>query len=244
MKISKTFTLLLLITGSLLLNDCSGSDDNNDVNNNPPSIFSANTTVVGFDYATIEWTESLDSDNDLVTYAIILEGQEVANDLTALTFSFFNLESDTSYTGYVESRDGLGGTNRANFFFTTDPEVIITQIIVEEFLWPTTTNCNGVNTSLEIDAGVKVPKYIGNVTYTVSFGTLTLNNGNSTVPAVTRTWTNTNLDTFFIYDYDTANYFVWQAGAGFACSNNPAAADTRAFYASASGEVTITFTRN
>lgn len=242
MKKLKPLYILLVLISSQVLTNCSSSED--DPNNNPPSIFSANTIDVGFDYATIEWTESLDSDDDPVTYAIIFEGQEVASDLTALTFSFFQLESDTSYTGYVESSDGRGGTNRADFFFTTDPEVIITQIIVKEFERATTNACTGVTTSLEIDAGVLVKKYIGNVTYTVSFGTLTLNNGNSTIAAMTRTWTNDNLNSYYIYDYDAKNYFVWQAGAGFACSNNPNIDDTRAFYASASGEVTITLNRN
>ena len=233
---------MLIITGSILFSNC--SDSGNDDDNNAPSIFSVNTTVIGFDYAKIEWTESLDSDDDPVTYAIILEGQEVATGLTALTFSFYNLESDTLYSGYVESRDGRGGTNRADFFFTTDPEVIITQITVEEFLYPTQNNCNGVTTALEIDAGVKVPKYEGNVTYNVSFSVLTLNNGNATVAAATRSWTNSNYSTYYIYDYDENNYFVWQAGGGFACSNHPNIDETRAYYASASGEATITFTRN
>lgn len=242
MKLLKTKTFLILVVGSLFFNSCSSSDDGSD--NNSPGIFSANAVDIGFDYATIEWTESLDSDGDQVTYAIIFEGQEIASNLTAQTFSFFQLESDTSYTGYVESRDGRGGTNRADFFFTTAPEVILTQIMVEEFLRPTANACTGVTTALEISAGVIVPKYIGNVTYTVSFGTLTLNNGNSTIGAVTRTWTNDNFDSYYIYDYNNNNYFTWQAGAGFACSNNPNADDTRLFYASASGEVTITFTRN
>lgn len=243
MKILKTLTVLLVVSGSFLFNSCSSSE--NDDNNNSPSIFSANTVDIGFDYATIEWTESLDSDGDPVTYAIIFEGQEVASGLTVLTFPFYQLESETSYTGYIESRDGRGGTNRADFFFTTDPEVIITPVIVEEFLRPTSNNCSGgVTTALEISAGVLVPKQEGDVTYNVSFSTLTLNNGNSTIAAVNRTWTNSNFSSYYIYDYDAENYFVWQAGAGFACSNHPNIDDTRAFYASASGQATITFSRN
>ena len=176
---------------------------------------------------------------------MILEGQEVASGLTILTFSFYNLESETSYTGYIESRDGKGGKNRANFFFTTEAEVIITPIIIKEFLRGTSASCDGgVNTSLEIDAGVLVPKYEGNVTYNLSFSTLTLGNGSSTIAGVSRTWTTTNLDEYYIYDYDADNYFVWQTGAGFSCSNHPDVSSTRNFYASANGEATITITRN
>ncbi|WP_283636034.1 hypothetical protein [Aquaticitalea lipolytica] len=241
MKTFKSIIVLPFILISLLITNCS---PNGDDDNNPPSIFSTNTTSVGFDYAIIEWTESLDSDGDQVTYAIILEGFEVASDLTALTFPFYNLESDRLYNGYVESRDGNGGTNRADFFFRTDPEVLIIPITVEEFIRPTLNNCsNGVNTALEIDAGVIVPKYIGNVRYELSFSTLTLNNGAVTIAPASRTWTNASFSTYYIYDYDANNYFVWQAGAGFACSNHPNINDTRAYYSSASGQATITFTR-
>ena len=239
MKITNSLTLLLLITGVLLLNNCSSSDNPDD--NNAPSIFSTNTTYVGFDTATIEWTESLDSDGDTVTYAIIFEGQEVASNLTALTFSFYQLESETSYSGFVESRDGNGGTNRADFFFTTDPDVIISQIRVEEFTFSSTSTA--CPTTLEIDAGVLVPKYEGDITYNVSFGVLTLNNGNSTVAAVGRTWTNATANPYYIYDYDASHYFVWQAGAGM-CATSTTIPTTRAFYASASGQATITISRN
>lgn len=241
MKTLKTTIVLPLILLSLLFANCSTSDSED---NKPPGIFSANTIDITFDSATIEWTESLDSDGDQVTYAIMLEGQEVASGLTTLTFSFYNLESETLYTGYVESRDGKGGTNKANFFFTTDPEVLIIPVIIKEFLKGTSANCEGVNTSLEIDAGVLIPKYEGNITYNITFSTLTLNNGATTIAPVSRSWTNTTLNSYYIYNYDADNYFVWQTGSGFSCSNHPDIPSSRTFYASANGQATITFSRN
>ncbi len=113
----------------------SNEDDGNDPNNNPPSIFSANTTDTRFDGATIEWTESLDPDGDTITYAIILNGQEIASGGTTLTYSFSGLEAETNYEGYVEARDGRGGTSQASFFFTTEPEVIIYEIDDIECRW-------------------------------------------------------------------------------------------------------------
>ncbi|MFD2726684.1 hypothetical protein [Hyunsoonleella rubra] len=112
---------------------CSTNGD--DPNNNAPSIFSANTTEIRFDGAIIEWTESIDPDDDTVTYAIVLDGQEMASGVTALSYGFSGLESETTYEGYVESRDGRGGTSRAQFFFATGPEVIIMEVDIACRWW-------------------------------------------------------------------------------------------------------------
>lgn len=111
------------------------SDNGDDPNNTDPGIFSANTIETRFDGATIEWTESLDPDGDDVTYAIILEGQEIASGGTTLSYSFSGLEPETLYEGYVESRDGNGGTSQASYFFTTEPEVIIYEVDIECRWW-------------------------------------------------------------------------------------------------------------
>nr|WP_321232829.1 hypothetical protein [uncultured Psychroserpens sp.] len=134
MKISKILSIFILVSSIVLFTNCS-SDDSDNSDNNPPGLFSANTTDIRFDGATIEWTESIDVDGDNVTYAIILDGQEIASNGTALIYSFSGLESDTNYEGYVEARDGNGGTSIANFFFTTDPEVIIRTVDIEYRWW-------------------------------------------------------------------------------------------------------------
>jgi hypothetical protein len=130
--------LLYFLSFALVLTliSCSTNDDNDkDPNNNAPSIFSANTTDTRFDGATIEWTESLDPDDDTVTYAIILNEQEIASGGTTLNYSFSGLEPETNYEGYVEARDGKGGTSQASFFFTTEPEVIIYEVDIECRWW-------------------------------------------------------------------------------------------------------------
>lgn len=123
----------LFILVAFLLMAC--SDNGDDPNNTDPGIFSANTIETRFDGATIEWTESLDPDGDDVTYAIILEGQEIASGGTTLSYSFSGLEPETLYEGYVESRDGNGGTSQASYFFTTEPEVIIYEVDIECRWW-------------------------------------------------------------------------------------------------------------
>ncbi|APY07781.1 hypothetical protein BWZ20_05480 [Winogradskyella sp. J14-2] len=119
---------------ALLLFNCSSEDSDNE-NNMDPGIFSANTIDIRFDGATIEWTESLDPDGDDVTYAIILDGQEIASGGTTLSYSFSGLEPETLYEGYVEARDGNGGTSQATYFFTTEPEVIIFEVDIECRWW-------------------------------------------------------------------------------------------------------------
>lgn len=143
--------LLFLFTISLLLAACSSEDNENNDNNTNPSIFSANTTDTRFDGATIEWTESIDPDDDPVTYAIILDGQEIASGATTLSYSFSGLEPETSYEGYVEARDGRGGFSQAPFFFTTEPEVIIYEVDIE-YRWWEGGGGYGIVTYFEIEA--------------------------------------------------------------------------------------------
>lgn len=140
----------LFIVGILLLISCSSNED--DPNNIPPGIFSANTIDTRFDGATIEWTESNDPDGDIVTYAIILDGQEIASGGTTLVYSFSGLEPETSYEGYVEARDGRGGTSQANFFFTTEPELIIRNLDVEYRWWEDGGGGYGIVAYFEVEA--------------------------------------------------------------------------------------------
>lgn len=131
----KTFIKLFILT--LFVSNCS-SDDNVVIpptNNMNPGIFSANTIDIRFDGATIEWTEAIDPDGDTVTYAIYLDGIELTTGVLVSTYNFTGLEAETSYEGYVEARDGNGGTSQAPFFFTTDPEVIIQTIEIEYRYW-------------------------------------------------------------------------------------------------------------
>ncbi|MGB5555522.1 MAG: hypothetical protein WBM83_12740 [Flavobacteriaceae bacterium] len=240
MKNLKTPIFSIVAIALLLLLGCSKGDENTDPEkpNNNPGLFSAKASGTVVDGATIEWTESKDSDDDQVTYAILLEGKVVSEGISAMTYTFTGLEADTNYSGYVESRDGKGGTNKADFSFKTAPEILIMTVplVIKEFEAVNTACLSGI--ALEIDAGVLVPKYPGNVTYSVQFGVMTFGWNNSTVGAVARTWTNDNFQPYYIYDYDAENFFVWQAGAG-GCSD---AEDNtvRDRYATATGEAIIT----
>ncbi|WP_299226629.1 hypothetical protein [uncultured Psychroserpens sp.] len=128
----KAYSYLVIFTIFLFM---ACSDSENDPDNNPPGIFSSNTIETRFDGATIEWTEAIDPDDDEVTYAIILDGQEIASGGTTQSYSFSGLEPETNYEGYVEARDGNGGTSQAPYFFATEPEVIIIEVDIECRWW-------------------------------------------------------------------------------------------------------------
>jgi len=173
MKNSKALIILLLTSSILLIIGCSSGDDDSNTNTSP-SLFSSNTSVTKVDGATIVWTESLDLDGDPVTYAIILEGNEIASGGTTLTYSFSGLEFDTVYQGYVEARDGNGGTSRADFFFTTNK---IIQIQYRDFI---------VDTRHVVIAYFEIPESSGAVSYSLSVSDYSLN----TIPAtIGRTYT-------------------------------------------------------
>ncbi|WP_298554862.1 hypothetical protein [uncultured Algibacter sp.] len=133
MNTSQKITFHLIAFFTFLITSCSTTE--NDPNNSNPGIFSANTIETTVNGATIEWTESIDPDEDTITYAIILEEQEIASGNTGLTYTFSKLEPETNYEGYIEARDNNGGTSQAPFFFTTEPEVIVKTLNIEYRHW-------------------------------------------------------------------------------------------------------------
>lgn len=155
MKTLQKTTLLLFTFSTLLITSCSTESD--DPNNNDPGLFSANALGTGIDTGNVEWTESTDIDDDSVTYAIFLEGEEIASGVTTRSYDFFGLEPDTGYAGYVEARDGRGGTSRANFDFLTEPEVIIFTVNASWWIYDQFPEVGGLRTSIR--SGFIVPYY-------------------------------------------------------------------------------------
>ena len=145
---------------------CSSEDDGNDPNNNPPANFSANAVGTGIDSGNVEWTESSDIiDNDPITYYVFLEDKLILV-TPALTADFSGLEPDTGYDGYIEARDGNGGTSRADFTFLTDPEVIIFNVTAISSIW-SETEVPGVGLSVSLSAGFVVPYYEDATSYQI-----------------------------------------------------------------------------
>lgn len=163
MKKLKPLYILLVLISSQLLTHCSPSED--DSNNNPPGLFSANALGTGIDTGNVEWTESIDTDDDPVTYNVFLEGDLIAAGVILKTYNFSGLEPDTGYDGYIEAQDGRGGTSIAEFSFITEPEVIIFNVNASWWIWQQFPVSNG--TGVQIYSGFRVPYYENAVSYQI-----------------------------------------------------------------------------
>ncbi len=225
--------LFALIT-TLLLANCGGPTGPDDPDNKPPSLFSANAADVRSDGANLVWTAANDADGDAVTYAVFLNGLPVGTNLTALTFPLIGLAPETSYTGYIEARDGKGGTARANYSFATARAPIISEVdvsIVE----------NTVGTSFTIDAVFKIAPVANAQSYRIEVLSM---NPNSTPSQIgkTFTWTPTTNALPLIRDGDGNFVFYLGYGAGVNTANAPGIAQARAFYAGVTGRARVTVT--
>jgi len=157
----KQYIYFFLLT--LIFSGCS-SDDSSNSDNNPPGLFSANNTAVTSTTASIEWTEAIDFDDDPVSYAIYLEGELVTTGLPGFTYQFTGLDPETGYDGYIEANDGKGGTSTANFFFLTEPELLIFNITDDiDWIHDSFPEAGGIRQLWR--TGFEIPFYQGNVTY-------------------------------------------------------------------------------
>lgn len=237
----KTIKLIFVLLLTVSLANCSSNDDSTESTNHNPGIFSANNTATSSDGATIEWTESIDIDGDAVTYAIILEGQEIASGSSAQVYTFSDLESDTLYEGYIEARDGHGGTSRADFFFTTDPEVITLSVQYRDFI---------EGTGHVVVAYFEIPEDLEAVSYSLVVTDYSLN----TIPATigrTYSWTpddvlptgnNVGTGSSGLTEFSPgvyhANTHVSSVAVG-----SPALADLLDYYAAISGTAELTIVK-
>lgn len=101
---------LVLATG------CSKKDD---APNKPPQNFTVSVSGSTDKTALLSWTEAKDPENGRVSYAVSLNSQQVAADLTATSFQLINLIKNNSYSGKVIAKDDKGNETTANFNFTT-----------------------------------------------------------------------------------------------------------------------------
>ncbi len=121
MKNFKPFYYLIAL--SFLLVNCSKDETIETSENTNPGPFSVTILETRMDGANIGWTQSVDNDNDTVTYSIYLNTQRVSNGGSALTYNFTNLNPETNYEGHIIAEDGKGGTKQVNFAFNTEPDI-------------------------------------------------------------------------------------------------------------------------
>jgi len=87
----------------------------------PPSAFTVTVVDRGTDYAVLNWTKSLANGNDSIIYNVYLGNNPVpvANELKVLSYTFHNLNPDSTYNGRVEAEDSK--QNRTSEKFHLDP---------------------------------------------------------------------------------------------------------------------------
>ncbi|TCI84358.1 fibronectin type III domain-containing protein [Tenacibaculum sp. M341] len=115
MKNIKLFIPILLISAFFLLFGCSDEEVTPTPPPNPSSITitSKNITVSEF---TIDWTASTIEGDQGVVYDIYLDDNKVTSDLDALTYTFSDLDAETTYSVKV--------TSKSNEFETTSTQMI------------------------------------------------------------------------------------------------------------------------
>ncbi len=94
------------------------NDDNPAPVNKAPGAVEVTTTVAGNSVA-LSWTPAIDPDGDAVTYDVVLEGNTIASDISATSFSVADLRFEKDYTGKLVAKDSKGETVTKDFSFTT-----------------------------------------------------------------------------------------------------------------------------
>jgi Leucine-rich repeat (LRR) protein len=100
------YTLLIVILFSC-------SKDEPEKINTPPKAFEVTAKSEGTE-VTLTWTEAVDADGDVVTYAVVY-GDTLAKGLTARTFTIKNLPYENEIAGTVVATDRKGGKTESGF---------------------------------------------------------------------------------------------------------------------------------
>lgn len=125
-------SILILILAILI--SCS-SDNNSDNNtNNPPNNFDISVSEITRVSATINWTESIDPENEIVKYDIYLDENLIIENTLQQSYNFINLEINTLYNGEVIAKDEFGNSLERQFYFSTErisciPDELQNQVI-------------------------------------------------------------------------------------------------------------------
>lgn len=174
-------TILTLIL--LILTSCSSESNSDNNRNNPPSDFEVSISEITRVSATINWTESIDTDNEIVKYDVYLDENLILENTLEQTYDFVNLEINTFYNGKVIAKDEFGNTLERLFSFTTEsisciPDELQNQVIA---FYPFSN---------------------GNTIDLVNFNNLTNNNAQSTLDR------NSNDNCAFSFDFSNNSYLT------------------------------------
>lgn len=113
----KNYIGILIIVFCALFTNCTTEEQTKE--NNPPQKFEI-SIISGEDFATLNWTESIDPDGDKVTYNLYVDDKLVEANLTSLTYIIKNLTPKTDYIVKIVASDSNGNTIFATKIFTTN----------------------------------------------------------------------------------------------------------------------------
>ena len=120
MKRFALINTILVFASIIAISSCTPEESPIDEINNSPGPFSVTVKEVRNESATIEWTESIDTDGDKVTYSVFISGNELVNALDQRSYTFSNLSANTSYNGRVVAIDEKNASTSVNFTFKTE----------------------------------------------------------------------------------------------------------------------------
>ncbi|KPM32787.1 Kelch repeats protein [Croceitalea dokdonensis DOKDO 023] len=101
-----------------LLINCS-KDEADTTKNEAPEAFTVSTTITD-NTATITWTSANDPEGGKVSYSVLMEGQTVASNIEATTYTFTDLAYSTSFTGKIVAYDEEGLSSESPYSFETE----------------------------------------------------------------------------------------------------------------------------
>lgn len=126
----KSILILILI----ILISCSSDNSSDNNTNNSPSNFDISVSEITRISATINWTESIDPENENINYDIYLNEILVVENIIERNYNFENLDINTLYNGKVVAKDESNNTLEKQFSFTTEsiaciPDSLQNQVI-------------------------------------------------------------------------------------------------------------------
>ena len=137
---------ILILLLSILLVSCGSDDDGTNT-------FEITLDEVGVDRVEISWSIPTQSNYETIYYRILLNGNEIASDLTVRNYLITGLSGETTYTVTVISLDDTGDSTFAEATFTTERDTFLNAVLT-------------LTTQAQVDAfdytGVHTLELIGN----------------------------------------------------------------------------------
>lgn len=95
-------------------------EEKEEIVNLPPNNFDVNIHNISHDNAMINWSESVDPEDEAVSYTVYLNEKLIIENISEFTHQFIDLEELTAYSGKIIANDTSNNKTEANFSFKTE----------------------------------------------------------------------------------------------------------------------------